>query len=263
MNTRRFLLTLLGFSLAVIPPVNATTAFRLFEVGIERFVRDSSGQGHVQNGRLAADGKLTIDLDVPTGFVDQVPAAVVGKTLIYTEAWHAYGKLGAEARANFRLANGGAPIVLGNLIYFQVEPHPEARLDVGDVVNLSTRGEVEAGQSPSLIGGFVVHGRHRKVLIRAVGPTLAEYGVTKPLADPYLYVQKGTMTYFFNDNWGTRHNADEIAAAAAEVGAFPLPRTSKDAVLLLEMPPGVYTASVVAENGSPGGTALLEIYVMP
>ena len=65
-----------------------------------------------------------------------------------------------------------------------------------------------------------------------------------------------------NDNWGAATNAVQVAAAAASVGAFALTLESKDAVLLVTLPPGSYTAQV---NGASNGTgaALVEVYEVP
>ncbi|PTX95600.1 hypothetical protein [Opitutus sp. ER46] len=255
------LLLLLGAACAASSALTAAP-FRLFEIGVTRFLRDDSGQGHFQSGRLAANGTLTIDSDNPSPLI-AVPASALGKIVVFTEAWFAYGQLGAEARANFRLAGGGTPIEVGNLLYYEVEPDPQAQLATGDVVNLSSRGAVAPGLTPSLIGGFVITGQPRRVLIRAVGPTLAQLNVPNPLADPVLAVFRGQTKLFENDNWGTQPEADAIAQIGGQLGAFALPRTSKDAVLLLTLPPGEYTATVATPSPTAGGEALLEIYVVP
>jgi len=258
------LAALLGLASFITPSTSgANSPLRLFEIGVTRFVRNAEGEGRVENGRLNALGHFMLVNSSPSSFTGLVPDSVLGEPLIYTEAWFAYGQLGEDARANFPLANNGAAIALGSLLYYQVESDPDARLDVGNVVNLSTRGMVSPGTSPTLIGGFVIEGQSRRVLIRAIGPSLAQYGVTDALANPFVTIQRRNTPIYYNGNWGANLDANEIAEAATRVGAFPLERASQDAALLVELSPGAYTASVISENPSVGGTALLEIYVIP
>jgi hypothetical protein len=45
---------------------------------------------------------------------------------------------------------------------------------------------------------------------------------------------------------------------ATQVGAFPLPAASKDAVFLATLPPGAYTIQVRGKTG--GGELIVEVY---
>jgi cyclophilin family peptidyl-prolyl cis-trans isomerase len=114
-----------------------------------------------------------------------------------------------------------------------------------------------------LTAGFVVGGSTSKtVLIRAVGPTLGPvFGIGDAMADPQLKLfdaQQNTVAS--NDDWG---GTLEITSAAEAVGAFRLAAgTSKDAVLLLTLPPGSYTAQISGANNT-GGTAIVEVYEVP
>ncbi|MBI5693208.1 MAG: peptidylprolyl isomerase [Verrucomicrobia bacterium] len=128
------------------------------------------------------------------------------------------------------------------------------------LVNVSARTEVGAGND-ILIAGFYIGGTTaRTVLIRAIGPTLAVFGVTDTLSDPRLRLFSGSTLVAENDNWGGQAG---LTAAAAAVGAFALSNpASSDAVLLLTLPPGGYTAQVSgANNGT--GVALVEVYELP
>jgi len=113
-----------------------------------------------------------------------------------------------------------------------------------------------------LIAGFTFNGSGpKKLLIRAVGPSLASYGVTGVLANPRLdlFDQNGTLLQS-NDDWG---GSTTLSNAFTSVGAFPLNgQTSLDAVLLVTLPPGTYTARVSGVNGTTG-VALVEVYEMP
>ncbi len=131
------------------------------------------------------------------------------------------------------------------------------------LTNLSVLTHVGGG-ADVLIAGFTVVGRHpQRLLVRAVGPALAAFGVADFLSDPRLELHRaGTATAIAaNDDWGSAASAD-AARAAADVGAFALPPDGRDAVLLVTLPPGSYTAQV----GGPGearGIALVEVYEVP
>lgn len=265
MRTLRLLFLILGLGAGMRSAVAAAAPFRLFEVAVTRFVRDADGTGRVENGLLDGRGAFTLVRSNVSSFVDFVPAEWLGKTMIYTEAWTAYGDLGPEAVANYALGNDGKAVSIHGLVYYHVLASVNARLDVAPLVNLSTRGLIQHGGT-SLIGGFVVEGKPgtvRRVLIRAIGPSLRAFSVEDAAANPYLVLRKGSLPLYFNDNWGERHDADEIERAAAQVGAFPLARASADAALLVELVPDNYTAEIIADDPNGGGTALIEIYIMP
>ncbi len=132
------------------------------------------------------------------------------------------------------------------------------------LVNLSARAPVGTGDAV-LIAGFVLEGTApRTVLIRAVGPTLASYGVTGALADPRLELGRtaggATELIASNDNWAGDATVGLVGHA---VGAFGLASaTSRDAALVVTLPPGVYYAKVSGVDGSVG-VALIELYEVP
>lgn len=131
-------------------------------------------------------------------------------------------------------------------------------------INISTRAEVKTGDS-IVIGGFVLRGEGpQRVLIRAVGPTLAAepFNLAGTLADPVIRLFKSTdpgAPLATADDWGEEANADEIEATAAAVGAFALLEGSTDAVMLLELERGAYTVQVSGKDGGTG-IALMEVY---
>jgi outer membrane protein assembly factor BamB len=129
----------------------------------------------------------------------------------------------------------------------------------GRLINLSSRAFVGTGDS-ILIPGLVVGGTGtRRLLVRAVGPTLAGYGVSGVLANPQLTIKSGDVSLFSNDNWGSSPNAAEIASTAASVYAFPLAAGSADAAALVDLTPGSYTV-LVSGVGDTTGIALVETY---
>ena len=128
------------------------------------------------------------------------------------------------------------------------------------LVNLSTRARVEKGDG-LLISGFVVAGnKPRRVLLRAAGPALKELGVLDAIADPYisLHDSKGTVMAR-SDNWSEGGLAHEIATDGAAAGAAPFRAESKDAAMIVELNPGVYSIHVTGVGNSTG-VALLELF---
>ncbi len=130
------------------------------------------------------------------------------------------------------------------------------------IINASTRAFVGTGDSV-LIPGFVVGGSGTmRLLIRAVGPTLAGFGVQGALTDPTISLYRDGRVLWTNDNWSASDQATELANTAAAVGAFNLTTGSRDAAMLVTVTPGAYSAVVSGVGGS-SGTALVELYVVP
>jgi hypothetical protein len=125
------------------------------------------------------------------------------------------------------------------------------------LINLSVRTNLTS----ALTVGFVIDGTGTKrVLIRAVGPTLANFGVTGVLADPQLTLFSGQTVIAANDNWGG--TADLTAAIAQVAPGFTLPANSRDAAILATLSPGAYTAQASGVGGATG-TAIVEVYEVP
>lgn len=140
-----------------------------------------------------------------------------------------------------------------------VEIYDASQNSDGLFVNLSTRGEVAAPDN-ALIAGFVIGGTQpRRVLIRAIGPSLAQFGVANPLVDPVLTLYRGNTVVATNDDWEISRSSAAVAATAQNIGAFALKAASLDSALLLTLAPGAYTAVVTGANGATG-TALVEVY---
>ena len=127
------------------------------------------------------------------------------------------------------------------------------------LANVSARAFVGSGGG-LLAGGFVIGGQGpRTLLIRAVGPGLAPFGVTDFLADPKLDIYSGRTVVQSNDNWG---GTAALTATFARVGAFGLTGTSRDSVVLVTLQPGAYSAQVSSVGGAEG-SVLLEVYEVP
>jgi uncharacterized protein GlcG (DUF336 family) len=119
--------------------------------------------------------------------------------------------------------------------------------------NISTRVDVGTGDN-QLIGGFIVTGsQDKKVIVRAIGPSLGQSGIGTALADPVveLHDQTGALIAT-NDNWTDSQQA-EIEATGIPPG-HPL-----ESAIVRTLPPGVYSA-VASGKGGATGTALVEVY---
>ncbi len=132
---------------------------------------------------------------------------------------------------------------------------------VATLTNLSTRAHLGA-RDDTIIAGFVVGGAGgKRLLVRAVGPTLATFGLTGVLANPRLaVVDRAGVTVAENDDWDRTPNAAALAAAFPAAGAFSLTPGSRDAALIVTLPPGPYSAVVRTADPTGGGVALVELY---
>jgi hypothetical protein len=128
----------------------------------------------------------------------------------------------------------------------------------GKLTNVSARNAVGTGDN-ILIAGFVVDGTAAKtLLIRGVGPKLAEFGVGGVLADPKLEIYNSSgQKIAENDNWNAL-----LQPVGRTVGAFDLTLGSRDAALLLTLPPASYTAQISGVGGTTG-EAIVEVYEVP
>lgn len=156
-----------------------------------------------------------------------------------------------------QLTGAGGSTGIG-LVEVYEDIHGTARL-----ANLSSRVVVGAG-SEDAISGVVVGGEFpRRVLIRAVGPTLSRFGVSEVLTDPTLTVLDAAGNRLAQSNdWASDPKKAELVSATAAVGAFALPDPSKDAAVALTLAPGSYTVQVRGTGGE-SGIALIEVYELP
>lgn len=136
--------------------------------------------------------------------------------------------------------------------------------EIGDgdsrLINLSTRGYVGTGEEV-MIGGFVIGGDAggtKRVLIRALGPSLAGFGVEDAMFDPAmrLYDESGSVL-LENDDWDYGNQQDVIAALGFA------PDIRRESALVLDLVPGLYTVVVRPyenDDGQRPGVGLVEAY---
>ena len=124
------------------------------------------------------------------------------------------------------------------------------------LLNISTRLSLGNGH-PVGIGGFIVTGtQSKKVIVRAIGPSLGASGLANALADPTLEIHGGAADALIatNDNW-----QDDPGSAAELVAAEIAPANDFESATVVTLPPGHYTAVISGKNGATGA-ALVEVY---
>jgi len=119
--------------------------------------------------------------------------------------------------------------------------------------NISTRARVQTGDNV-MIGGFIITGSGQKrVIARAIGPSLAQHGIANPLADPTLELHNGNGALIAsNDNWRDSQQTEIQATGLA-------PTDDRESAIARSLTPGDYTAIVRGKNNTVG-IALVEVY---
>ena len=172
---------------------------------------------------------------------DDHPNATFALTLLSGEA----------VTGNLTFGHGAqlGDFTLSAVTYFFRAPQESSE---NHLANISTRGFVNTGQG-QLIGGFIINGGPKLVLIRALGPSLASQGVTPALQNPVLKLMSGATELRSNDDWQSESNSDDIIATTIP------PTNPSEASILVRLEPGAYTAVVTGANDSTG-IALIEVY---
>lgn len=143
---------------------------------------------------------------------------------------------------------------VGLLEVYDVDRTVSSRL-----ANISGRASVQTGTNV-LISGFIVgqNSGAAKVVVRGMGPSLAQSGIANPLADPTLELRDNNGALVIsNDNW--QDNADQ----AAQISATGLaPGNAQESAIATSLLPGTYTAIVAGKSGGTG-VGLVEVYNLP
>ena len=136
---------------------------------------------------------------------------------------------------------------------------PDANSILG---NISTRAFVQTGDNV-MIGGFMVAGTQpKRVIVRAIGPELTQYGVPDVLVNPTLELHDGTGALIgSNDNWhetiiGGIITSDQVPDIRNSGYA---PGDGRESAIIADLPAGNYTAIVRGVNNTTG-VALVEVY---
>ena len=128
--------------------------------------------------------------------------------------------------------------------------------------NISSRSVVDEGDNV-MIGGFIVQGTGpKRVIVRAIGPELTQYGLQDVLPDPTLELHDGRGALIAsNDNWQTTVIGGIITQdQVAEIrGSGHAPTDPSESAIIADLPAGRYTAIVRGKNIIVG-VALVEVY---
>lgn len=140
----------------------------------------------------------------------------------------------------------------GVVARYGAPPNAPSPTGNAQIVQISTRGSVGTGDAV-MIGGFIIQEATKKIIVRAIGPSLGAFGVAGALQNPVLELHDGTGAVIAtNDNWRTTQEEEVSATGLA-------PSNDLEAAIVADLAPGNYTAIV---TGAAGGTgvALVEVY---
>lgn len=157
---------------------------------------------------------------------------------------------GISTSANFTLTNVALP---------SPTPSPTP----GVVGNVSTRLPVGSGDDV-LIEGFIVQGpagSTKKILVRAIGPSLLPFGVADALLNPTLEIHDSSSIVARNDDWRTSQIGGLVTSDQyPEINASGLaPGDDRESAIIANLAPGSYTAQVRG-GGNTTGTGVVDAY---
>lgn len=186
-------------------------------------------------GTATLNGKLSVK--TINGFTPDPNAPLV--PLSYASATGDFASTSGNVQVNLR--DTGAALAIAGL-------NPTG----AKLLNIATRLRVERGQD-ALIGGFIITGSApKRVIIRALGPSLASRGITGGVDDPTLELFRPDGSEF-NDNWRTSQQ-DEI------IGTTLQPSDDREAAIVATLEPGVGYTAVVRGAADTTGVGLVEVY---
>jgi hypothetical protein len=137
---------------------------------------------------------------------------------------------------------------IGLFEVYDLDPTVDSKL-----ANISTRGFVETGDGVMVGGAIIVGSAPTRVLLRAIGPSLTNFGVPNALQDPTLELHDGNGALSAsNDNWRSDQEAEIIATTIP-------PTNDLESAIVRDLAPGNYTAIVRGVN-STTGIAVVEAY---
>jgi DNA-binding beta-propeller fold protein YncE len=208
----------------------------LAQFGVPNTLSDPLLELHKSDGTVTNDDWQQGDTSqIPNGFAPANPReAVIVATL-------APGNYSAVVKG----AHGETGVGIAEV--YDLDAASPAKLG-----NIATRGFINTGDDV-MIGGFIVGGNEpAKILIRAIGPTLSDFGVQGALQDPTLELHDSNGMSISNDNWRETQEAEIIATTIP-------PNKNQEPAILATLVPGNYTAVVRGKNNTTG-VGLVEAY---
>ena len=128
--------------------------------------------------------------------------------------------------------------------------------------NISTRSFVQTGEHV-MIGGFIVQGSGpKRVIIRAIGPELTQFGIPDALANPTLELHNGSGALIgSNDDWQTTILGGIITSNQVSdiQNSGHAPTAASESAIIADLPSGNYTA-IVRGVSNTAGVGLVEVY---
>jgi len=122
-----------------------------------------------------------------------------------------------------------------------------------NITNFSARASVQTGPGVTIAGFIVTGATSKQVVVRGLGPSLTQSGVSGVLADPTLQLIDGSgKTIFINDNWKDLQQTGIQATGLA-------PPNDAESAMRIALQPGNYTAILAGKNGATG-VGLVEVY---
>jgi hypothetical protein len=156
----------------------------------------------------------------------------------------------------------GGPVSGAPHIFPEFRGSGTVRVRPSALRNISTRAFVQTGDNV-MIGGFIVPGPYyKRVVVRAIGPELSQYGVPNPLANPRLELHDATGALIAsNDNWMTTVIGGIITIDQVDWirSSGHAPTDPRESAIIAILPPGNYTAIVRGVNNTVG-VGLVEVY---
>lgn len=201
------------------------------------------------DGSFGVSGKATIDVSRSTDLAHAIVLDNSGRAIVAGEAGTAFGVI--------RITVDSTSIPT---------PTPTPTATPGLVGNVSTRLPVGTGDN-ALIEGFIVEGpagSTKKIIVRAIGPSLAPFGIPDALANPTLEIHDASAnnaTVATNDDWKNTQVGGLITGdQSAEIASSGVPPSNDlESAIIADLAPGSYTA-VVRGAGDTVGTGVVDAY---
>jgi len=215
---------------------------------------NTAGEFDTMNVSGSATFGGTLDVSLINGFVpgpnDSFTVLTAGPTITgaFINAPNSSRFPTTDGRGSFIATYSDNHLVLSN---FQTKPPDQ-------LLNISTRMRVLTGNNV-LIAGFIITGTDpKKVIIRGIGPSLANFGVQGVLTDTTLELHQGNSTLATNDNWKIDDQTGQSQQATIQATNLS-PSNDLESALIATLSPGAYTAILAGKNQS-SGIGVVEVY---